>query len=99
MRVARLVLLWGLVQTPAFAQDSEERPSVFRYGSSCGQLAQLTRQEIVGVIHPAHSEHFAQFCVPDGVYSCADYDALLEGAGQLEDNGQGMCRLTRSENP
>lgn len=94
MRFTRLVLLLSLLPTPTLlAQDAGDGLNVFSYGDSCGQLAQLTRQEIASVTHPAHTEHFTQFCSPDGVYGCADYDALLEGAGQLEDSGQGQCRL------
>lgn len=97
MRLTRLVLLLSLLPTPTLlAQEAvEDGQNPFQYGASCGQLAQLTRQEIASVSHPVHAEHFAQFCSPDGVYSCADYDALLEGAGQLEDNGQGQCRLAQ----
>ncbi len=79
----------------AFAQSEGkdiEAIRIFQYGESCGQLAQLSRVELLGVTHPAYAEQFFDFCKTDGVYRCDDYNALLAGVGQLEDNGPTNCR-------
>ena len=79
----------------ATAQDDVRElvvEKVFSYGESCSQLAQLTRVEIIGITHSAYSEQFFDFCKTDNVYRCEDYNALLAGAGTLEDNGQSTCR-------
>ena len=84
-----------LAGNAAIAQDEVREltvEKVFEYGESCAQLAQLTRVELIGITHPAYVEQFFDFCKPDNIYRCEDYNALLAGVGQLEDNGQSSCR-------
>jgi len=83
----------------AIAQDSGseiEAVKIFSYGESCAQLGQLTRVELVGITHPTYAEQFSNFCKPDSVYRCDDYNALVNGLGKLEDNGQ-YCRYLPSK--
>lgn len=73
-----------------------EAIKIFAYGESCAQLGQLSRVELVGVTHPTYEEQFSNFCKPDSVYRCDDYNALVTGLGKLEDNGQ-YCRYLPSK--
>lgn len=88
-------VLAGLLSGPtAMAQSEEsgvEAIKIFAYGESCAQLGQLLRVELVGITHPTYEEQFSNFCKPDSVYRCDDYNALVTGLGKLEDNGQ-YCR-------
>ena len=75
----------------ASAQGQAKR---FSYGTDCSLLANLSHAELVATVHPLNAENFERFCVARGVYSCADYTALLDGLGELEDNGDMGCRYT-----
>lgn len=76
----------------AQSEDSDiEAIKIFAYGESCAQLGQLSRVELVGITHPTYSEQFSNFCKPDSVYRCDDYNALVAGLGRLEENGL-SCR-------
>ena len=69
----------------------------FAYGDDCQQLGQLSQRELRSITHKAYKDYFSQFCRPEGVYSCQDYNALLEGIGRLEENNEGSCRLNISK--
>jgi len=93
--IASLIVCAGYLSGPTAAAQSDgyemEAITVFQYGESCSQLAQLSRVEIVGITHSAYAEQFQDFCKPDSVYRCEDYNASLAGLGSLEENGT-SCR-------
>lgn len=76
---------------PAQAEEGEGDGG-FAYGSGCAQLAQFGQREILAIVHSVHADHYGNFCKPEGIYSCDDYSALLNGAGALEENGSSGCR-------
>ncbi len=71
----------------------EESIATFTYGAPCTQLSRFNHREIQAIVHSAHEEFFARFCTTESVYSCADFSAMLGGAGELEDNGLQGCRF------
>jgi hypothetical protein len=75
---------------------SAEGEKRFSYGSDCSLLAQLTHAELVATVHPLNAEYFERFCIARGVYSCTSYTSLLDGLGELEDNGVLGCRFITS---
>jgi hypothetical protein len=95
MRIARyLTLAAFLIGSSIFAKashaiekeetESDEGRIAFAYGGECSQLAQLSRLQIQAVTHAVHAENFDRFCHAQGIYSCSDYTAMLEGAGVFD---------------
>ncbi|HYX39758.1 MAG TPA: hypothetical protein VE954_42225 [Oligoflexus sp.] len=74
-------------------EESDEGPKAFVYGGECSQLAQLSRLQIQAVTHAVHAETFDRFCFAEGIYSCSDYTAMLQGAGTLEANDSFGCNF------
>jgi hypothetical protein len=73
--------------------ESDEGRIAFAYGGECSQLAQLSRLQVQAVTHAVHAETFDRFCHAQGIYSCSDYTAMLEGAGVLEENDSFGCNF------
>ena len=104
MRIARhLTLAAFLIGSCVFAKAShaiekeeigtDEGRIAYVYGGECSQLAQLSRLQIQAVTHAVHAENFDRFCHAQGIYSCSDYTAMLEGAGVLEENDSFGCNF------
>lgn len=74
-------------------EESDGSQIAFVYGGECSQLAQLSRPQIQAVTHPVHAETFDRFCSVQGIYSCSDHTAMLQGAGSLEENGSFGCNF------
>ncbi len=86
----------GLLLGGSTAGAAQETDPKFSYGSDCAQLGNLSHAELLATLHPLHQEYFEHFCVARGVYSCSDYNGLLDGRGELEDNGVAGCRFVSS---
>ncbi len=82
----------SLVLFLCLSATAQSQTGRFTYGSDCSLLANLSHAELVATVHPLNRENFERFCIARGVYSCADYTALLDGLGELEDNGVLGCR-------
>jgi hypothetical protein len=104
VRIARhLTLAAFLIGSCFFAKAShaiekeeigtDEGHIAFVYDGECSQLAQLSRLQIQAVTHAVHAENFDRFCHAQGIYSCSDYTAMLEGAGVLEENDSFGCNF------
>ena len=90
------VLSFACLAGALTAHAADENAQDFAYGSDCSLLLGLSHQELVATVHPAHSEDFERFCVAKGVYTCSDFNGLLAGIGELEDNGTMGCRFVSS---
>lgn len=86
----------GALATEYFANSSED--IIFTYGVPCSKLVDLSEAEVFAVVHPSHKEEFENFCVPEDVYNCSDYNGLLYQLGTLERHDGVLCRYVPNKN-
>lgn len=89
------LIIW-VISLPGLSYES--LPSEHEYigsqrGLSCGDLVDLSESEIAALTHPDNRLDFDNFCMPEDIYSCSDYNGLLYQFGTLEPNSQYQCRF------
>jgi hypothetical protein len=100
--------LWLLVMAIWLAPDSGRSQEYLNqmdtltqdyFGASCSRLAELSRLEIKALVHRSNEEFFAEFCYPDRLMNCSDYDNILHGMGHLKRQDGYACRFVPPDHP
>ncbi|MFW7380580.1 MAG: hypothetical protein ACOH5I_17340 [Oligoflexus sp.] len=73
----------------------EEKKSSQSYFEAmrCSQLTHFNYEELKALVHPKNREHFREFCIPEDLLNCSDYNSYLYQLGYLKHHDGHTCRF------